>query len=128
MSQPRTKPARLLAALVTVSNFGGLLAGCSDPGLYWDRRETVALTGGDSVAANDATQMVDPWPPQSGNKNIAFNGEKMQAAVQRYRTGKVSQPTGSTDLQSNNQSGLTINQTTTNGGGGAPSPTATASQ
>jgi hypothetical protein len=76
----------------------------------------VALTGGDSVAANTATQMVDPWPPQSGNKNIAFNGEKMQAAVQRYRTDKVTQPSDPTDLTSNNQSGQTINQTTVNTG------------
>jgi hypothetical protein len=71
--------------------------------------------------------MVDPWPPQSGNKNIAFNGEKMQAAVQRYRTDKVSRPTDPTDLQSNNQSGQSTNQTTPNGGVGA-SATATASQ
>ena len=128
MSRRRTKYARLIAALVTASGLGSLLAGCSDPGLYWDRRETVALTGGDSIAANEATQMVDPWPPQSGNKNIAFNGQKMQAAVQRYRTGKVVQPTDPTDLESNNQSGQTINQTTVNAGGGAPPPTTPTSQ
>src|ERR1700744_1831599 len=129
MSRPRIKRARLVAALVTVSSFGGFLAACSDPGQYFDRRETVALTGGDSVAANDAAQMVDPWPPQSGNKNIAFNGEKMQAAVQRYRTGKVSRPTDPSEVESNNPSGQTSNQTPPKGGGGgAPTPTATASQ
>ena len=36
--------------------------------------------------------MVDPWPPHSGNTNIAFNGQKMQSAVERYRTDKVTPP------------------------------------
>jgi hypothetical protein len=96
MSRPKTKRARLIAALVMASGFGGLLAGCSDPGLYWDRRETIALGGNDAVAANEATQMVDPWPPGSGNRNITYNGEKMQTAVERYRTDRVIPPTSAT--------------------------------
>ncbi len=44
---------------------------------------------------NRVTQMVDPWPRESaGNRNIAFNGERMEAAYQRYRTGHVIQPRG----------------------------------
>ncbi len=50
------------------------------------------LSGGDAVAANEITQMVDPWPPNSGNKNIPYNGQKMQVAVERYRTGTVIPP------------------------------------
>jgi hypothetical protein len=96
MSRPKTKHARLAAALVVASGLGGLLAGCSDPGLYLDRRETVALGGNDAVAANEATQMVDPWPPGSGNKNITYNGQKMQTAVERYRTDRVIPPTSAT--------------------------------
>ena len=92
MSRRRTKYARLIAALVTASGLGSLLAGCSDPGLYWDHRETVALSGGDAVAANTITQMVDPWPPNSGNKTIPYNGQKMQVAVERYRTGTTIPP------------------------------------
>ena len=69
---------------------GALLAGCSD--IYFDRRETIALGAGDAVAANEVEQMVDPWPPHSGNNNIAFNGEQMQRAVECYRTDKVIQP------------------------------------
>ena len=60
--------------------------------------------------------MVDPWPPYSGDKNIAFNGQKMQTAVERYRTGKVIPPADPEDLESTNQSGQTINQTTVNAG------------
>ena len=96
MSRLKTKHARLAAALVVASGIGGLLAGCLDPGLYWDRRETIALGGNDAVAANEATQMVDPWPPGSGNRNIAYNGEKMQTAVERYRTDRVIPPTSAT--------------------------------
>jgi hypothetical protein len=78
------------------SGLGGLLAGCSDPGLYWDRRETIALSANDAVSANEATQTVDPWPRGSGNRNITYNGQKMQAAVERYRTDRVIPPTSAT--------------------------------
>ena len=30
-------------------------------------------------------QMIDPWPVYVGNKNLAFNGERMQSAVECYR-------------------------------------------
>ena len=41
-----------------------------------------------SIAANAAEQTIDPWPPYSGNTNIAFNGQKMQSAIERYRPTK----------------------------------------
>jgi hypothetical protein len=98
-SAPRTDRAlrRIVAALMLAA----LLSGCSD--IYYDRRETIALSGGDSIAANAAEQIRDPWPAQSGNVNIAANGEKMQAAVQRYRTGKVIAPVDSSNLQASSQ-------------------------
>ncbi len=43
--------------------------------------------------------MVDPWPPASADKNIRFNGERMQQAVARYRTNKVIEPEGRRHLQ-----------------------------
>jgi hypothetical protein len=64
-----------------------MLAGCSD--IYYDRRETIALGADDAVASNRVTHMVDPWPRHSANNNIAFNGERMQAASERYRQNKV---------------------------------------
>lgn len=66
------------------------LGGCSD--IYYDRRESIAFSAGDSLHGNRAIHMVDPWPPHSANKNIAFNGDKMQTAVERYRTNKVIPP------------------------------------
>jgi len=67
------------------------LAGCSE---YLDRRETISLSGGNSVASNKVAQTVDPWPRASADKNIAFNGAKMETAFERYRTNRVVQPRG----------------------------------
>jgi hypothetical protein len=64
--------------------------GCSD--LYFDRRETVALGADDHIAVNRAAQMVDPWPYHVANKNIAFNGDRMQSAAERYRRHEIIRP------------------------------------
>ncbi len=73
---------------------GPLLASCSD--IYFDRRETIVPSAGDAIAANKVTMMVDPWPASSANKNIAFNGETMQTAVERYRQGRIIPPVNAT--------------------------------
>jgi hypothetical protein len=78
----------LLTLLVTA--VGGVLGGCSD--IYYDRRETVALGADDHIAVNRVAQMVDPWPRYVGDKNIAFDGQRMQAAVERYRKHEVIRP------------------------------------
>jgi hypothetical protein len=71
------------------------LAGCSD--IYFDRRDAIELSAGDAAKTNLVTHMVDPWPAASANRNIAFNGQKMQSAIERYRTNKVTPPaSGST--------------------------------
>lgn len=70
------------------------LTGCSD--IYFDRRDSVSLSAGDAVKTNQVTQMVDPWPAHSANRNIGFDGQKMQSAVERYRTNKVIPPVGAT--------------------------------
>ena len=85
--QPSNKVPRLLALAALI----GALAGCSE---YLDRRDTIYLGGGDSVATNKVTQMVDPWPRASADRNIAYNGDKMESAVERYRTNRVTQPRG----------------------------------
>jgi hypothetical protein len=98
MSQPGINGARLHGArlhgasraVAATVMLGALLAGCSD--IYFERREAIALGAGDAVAANQVEQMVDPWPPHSSNKNLTFNGERMQRAVECYRIDKVTQP------------------------------------
>ena len=69
------------------------LAGCSE---YFDRRDTVELYSGEAMAANRVTMMIDPWPPASGQRNIAYNGEKAATASERYRTGRVIPPVNAT--------------------------------
>lgn len=71
-----------------------VLTGCSD--LYFDRRDMVALSAGDALATDKMTHMVDPWPRASANRNIAYDGEKMQSAAQRYRTNRVIPPVNAT--------------------------------
>ena len=71
-----------------------VLAGCSD--IYYDRRETVALGADDHKATNEIEQIIDPWPRQVGNRHIAFDGTKMQTAVERYRTNRAYPPVNAT--------------------------------
>ncbi len=99
-SRSRTSPVRgtLGATMALIVAAGTMLAGCSD--IYFDRRETIALGADDHIAANSVAQMIDPWPPHVGNRNIAFNGQKMQSAVERYRTNKVIPPVDTTGSSS----------------------------
>jgi hypothetical protein len=87
-SRPATKAA-LAATLL-----GSLLGGCSD--LDCARRDTISVVSGEAMAANVVTEMIDPWPPASGRRNIAYNGEKAQVASERYRTGRVIPPVNAT--------------------------------
>jgi hypothetical protein len=85
MCQSKTKStSRLIAATVAGAALSAMLGGCSD--LYMDRRDEIHFSAGDAIAANNAMQTNDPWPAHSGNTNIAFNGQRMQTAVERYRT------------------------------------------
>jgi hypothetical protein len=117
MSQPGIK--RVMRTIAAAAALGAVLAGCSDPGLYLDRRDTIALSGGDAVAANAAEQMVNPWPRASDNTNIAFNGQKMQTAIERYRTNKVTDPVDPMMLQVASSPASQTN-VSVNSGGGAP--------
>jgi hypothetical protein len=91
LSRSRTKPVRAVgAAMALILLAGAMLAGCSD--IYYDRRETIALGADDNVATNRVAQMIDPWPRYVEKRDIAFNGEKMQGAVERYRTGRTLPP------------------------------------
>lgn len=79
----RSLPGNIFVAIALCA----ILAGCS--GVYLDRRDTISLSGGDAVASNKVAQMIDPWPREAANPNIAFNGERIQRGIERYRTGRT---------------------------------------
>jgi hypothetical protein len=85
--RPLSNAMRLTASAILMAALGG----CSE---YTDRRDTIAPSSGNAVAADKVTHMVDPWPPASGNRNVVYNGAVMQNAYQRYRTGQVIAPNG----------------------------------
>ena len=76
-------PAIILSAVA----FGMLLAGCSD--IYYDRRETVSFGAGDAVESNKVAHIIDPWPRAAGDRRLETDGQRMQRAVERYRTNKT---------------------------------------
>jgi hypothetical protein len=97
--------SRIKLAICAVLSASGL-AGCSD--LYWDRRESISRSAGDAVYANEVAQMVDPWPAHSANRNISFNGEKMQSAVERYRQNKVTPPSNGSTSSAGYQAAVAV--------------------
>jgi hypothetical protein len=84
---------------------GAVLSGCSD--IYYDRRDTVLLGANDAVQTNKIVQMADPWPRYSANKQIAFNGERLQTAHEHYRAGKTIAPVNVTQTSRDYQQALT---------------------
>ena len=90
-SSSRTEARALAARALVLAALAAMLAGCSD--IYFDRRETVALGADDHIASNRIAQIIDPWPADVGKREIAFNGQKMQSAIERYRTNRVTRPT-----------------------------------
>jgi hypothetical protein len=99
----------LVARVTILTTAGAFLAACSD--LYYDHRDTVSFGAGDAVASNAAVQTIDPWPRAAYNRNIPGNGERVQAAVERYRRNKV------TPLATTNTSSVNYVPVTSSGGG-----------
>ena len=84
--------SRSKAGAILALSAATLLGACTD--MYLDRRDTVSFAAGDAVAVNKVTHMADPWPVRAGDRNIPHDGERMAAAVERYRTDKVKMPSG----------------------------------
>ena len=74
----------VLAATASV-----LLGGCDD---YLERRDTITLGVGDSVAVNKATQTINRWPAAARQDRWLSDGERARSAVSRYRSRTVTPP------------------------------------
>jgi hypothetical protein len=86
--RPTINVARGLALVVLLA----ALAGCSE---YLDRHDTIATGAGDAIATDEITQMVDPWPRAAAQRNIGFDGDRMENAVRRYKTNRTYPPSNS---------------------------------
>lgn len=82
------------SAITAALAFVGMMAGCAQPDLYLDRRDTISFHAGDAVRSNIVAQTIDPWPRHAANRDYPYDGDRMQAAGERYRTGKIIQPKG----------------------------------
>jgi hypothetical protein len=89
--RPSSNTVRRLALAAVLATLFAILGGCSE---YLDRRDTIALSGGNALASDKVTMMVDPWPRASANRDIGFDGNKMEGAFERYRTNRVTPPNG----------------------------------
>jgi hypothetical protein len=103
--RPFSKAARALALGLVLA----AVSGCSE---YLDRRDTISLHGGDAVATDKVTQMVDPWPAASAQKNIGFSGERIETAMERYRTNRTYEPVGTGTSTTYSQQPAQPNNTT----------------
>ncbi len=125
----RQKTERAMLRIALIATAAGMLGACSD--IYYDRRESISLASGDAVAANKVAQMVDPWPNYSVRRDVAYNGERMQAAVERYRYNRVIPPvnatTSSVAYQQAQQAANSSAAGTPGSGGGSWSPPPTPS-
>jgi hypothetical protein len=100
---------RFTTPTLLVLAFAATLGGCAD--VYYDRRDSVAFHAGDAVEANKVAQIIDPWPRASADRNFDSEGQRMQRAIERYRTNKT------TPLSTTATSSV---QYAPSGGGGAP--------
>ena len=83
-----------IRTIVATALLAAMLGGCSE--YYFARRDGITVYSGDAVATNRVVQMIDPWPVASGQRNIAYSGEKAATAAERYRTGRVIPPVNAT--------------------------------
>ena len=97
----RSVDTPVACAVSTAIGLCVILAGCSD--IYFDRRESILFGADDALASNMAVQTIDPWPPSSVDRRAPANGERVAAAIKRYRTGRVFIPIGNATSSSYQQ-------------------------
>jgi hypothetical protein len=122
----RARRARLHSAWIFATlGVAAFLGGCSpydpfdrpfDP--YEQRIVTVSPTAGNSVAANEAIQTIDPWPPYVYNTRSPGDGSRMVRAVQSYETGPKEGGVSPAQAAALGGIGATAGVTSGAGGGG----------
>jgi hypothetical protein len=83
-----SRPGKILSTLALAVVLAGALGACSSD-VYYDRREGLTFHGGNAVETNKVAQIIDPWPPAAADRRIVHDGQRMQRAIDRYRTNKT---------------------------------------
>ncbi len=67
---------------------------CTQPNYlnHGDRTDTVTFQAGDAVAHNKVVQTHNPWPGYARRTHIHTNGEKIDLAIDRYKSDQVKEP------------------------------------
>ena len=87
---PADRSSWSLAPLFAAMALG--LAGCSDT---LRRSDFITAHTGDSIAANNAIQIVDPWRREAFDTRLPADGARASGPVKRYRSGdSASAPAG----------------------------------
>jgi hypothetical protein len=74
----------LFAPLILGGCYG--LAGHDEVDRYFQRSDTITMSAGDAKQVNAATHTINPWPPNVGDRRIAYDAQRVGAAVSRYHT------------------------------------------
>jgi hypothetical protein len=85
-----------------------LLGGCHGDD-YLARRDGVTFGLGEAVAANQATQVINPWPHYAKDTNFKTDGERIKLGVERYQKNESIEPKGLTE-QKSGKSGVGLSQ------------------
>ncbi len=85
--------SRSLAAVLPALTLGA----CST---YLDRQDFASSSLGDAVARNAAIHVIDPWPAHARNTRIVHDGARLQPAIERYRTGEITEPAAASTTKS----------------------------
>ena len=90
----RSRPTSATRLAIVV---GGLctLAACQEVKYeYFQRHDTISYQAGDAVAANQAIQMIDPWPDYAVDTRIPTSGRRVARAIEYYEAGPKDQNAG----------------------------------
>ena len=84
-----TRTMRTLGPLALAAACGGCWAGPyeSPAAEYLHRSDTITLSAGNAKDVNAATHIIDPWPRRVTNRRIPSNGERIEHAMERYKSG-----------------------------------------
>ncbi len=74
---------KILTGIILTACLGA--TGCQQ---YIERKEGVTSFAGNSLAANEANMVVDPWPPNVDNTDIPANGKRMTDVHGNYQDAK----------------------------------------